>query len=73
MQMNRMHSDCVEESVDFSGFDSVPVRAFGTMRGVTVDEWGTIRIDVEGCGSEGTGRCRVDCGIIIEQVAKGAV
>ena len=74
IQMNRMHGDCGEESVYFSGFGRVPVRAFGAMRGGTVDERGTIiRIDVEGCGSEGTCRCRVDCGIIIEQVAKGAV
>jgi len=61
-----MHSGGDEKAINFDGFGSVPVVAFGTIGRSAVSERGAIGIDVERCRRVHAGRFGVDGGIIIE-------
>ena len=65
-QVNCMHSGGDEKAINFDGFGSVPVVAFGTIGRSAVSERGAIGIDVERCRRVHAGRFGVDGGIIIE-------
>ena len=62
-----MHSGGDEKAINFDGFGSVPVVAFGTIGSSAVSERGAIGIDVERCHRVHAGRFGVDGDIIIEQ------
>ena len=61
-----MHSGSVEKAINFGGFGSLPVVAFGTIGYSAVSERGAIGIDVERCRRIHAGRFGVDGDIIIE-------
>ncbi len=63
---NCMHSGGVEKAINFGGFGSVPVVAYGTIGSSAVSEREAIGIDVERCRRICAGRFRVDGDIIIE-------
>ena len=62
---NCMHSGGVEKAINFGGFGSVPVVAYGTIGSSAVSEREAIGIGVERCRIR-AGRFRVDGDIIIE-------
>ena len=61
-----MHSGDVEKAINFGGFGSLPVVAFGTIGNSAVSERGAIGIDVERCRRIRAGRSGVDGDVIIE-------
>ena len=61
-----MHSGGDEKAINFDGFGSVPVVAFGTIGRSAVSERGAIGIDDERCRRIHAGRFGVDGDIIIE-------
>jgi hypothetical protein len=62
-----MHNGGDEKAINFDGFGSVPVVAFGTIGRSAVSERGAIGIDVGRCRRVHAGRFGVDGDIIIGQ------